>query len=66
VKHRREQGAHLVSQTSQPAAIVYDDPSGHLLILSSHKSMIIQVAVLPPPPGRQTMITQALHHKPGL
>jgi len=27
--------------------------------------MIIQVAVLPPP-TRQTMITQALHHKPGL
>jgi len=28
--------------------------------------MIIQVAVLPPPPARQTMITQALDHKPGL
>jgi hypothetical protein len=32
--------------------------------------MIIQVAVLPPAAGvsmaRQTMITQALHHKPGL
>jgi hypothetical protein len=59
----------LIVQFPQPAAVSYDGRSGHLLILSSHKSMIIQVAVLPPAAGsgmaRQTMITQALHHKPG-
>jgi hypothetical protein len=63
-EHRREQPAQLIVQLPQPAAIFYDGRGGHLLILSSHKSMIIQMAV-----SRQAehiMIIQALHHEPGL
>jgi hypothetical protein len=32
-EHRREQGAQLSLKSSQPAAIIYDGRSGHLLIL---------------------------------
>jgi hypothetical protein len=37
-EHRRQPGAQLIVKGSQPAAILYDGPGGHLLILSSHRA----------------------------
>ena len=37
-EHWRQPGAQLIVKASQPAAILYDGPSGHLLILSSHRA----------------------------
>src|SRR5256885_9173317 len=66
-EYRREQGAQLILEPSQPAAILYDDRGGHLLILSSHRARSSRW------PSRaharataQTMIAQASGHKPGL
>jgi hypothetical protein len=36
--NRRQPGAQLIVKGSQPAAILYDGPGGHLLILSSHRA----------------------------
>jgi hypothetical protein len=66
-EYRREQGAQLVLEPSQPAAILYDDRSGHLLILSCHRARSSRwPSRAHARPAAQNMITQTPDHKPGL
>jgi NAD(P)-dependent dehydrogenase (short-subunit alcohol dehydrogenase family) len=60
-------GPQLILKPAQPVPILHGGRSGHLLIPVFSQSMIIQVArpAVHSGPSR-TMITQPLHHKPGL
>ena len=66
-EYRREQGTQLVVQPAQPAAILYDDRSGHLLILSCHRARSSRwPSRAHVQPATQIMIIQTPGHKPGL